>query len=154
MHLLAVLPKAHRLGKKKTLEISELVDEPLLLMGPGAASQTWFEAACHVAPIKPRVLLQSMAPHTLIKLAKSAYGITIVPSPVSISRDGVRTVPLVLRGASIGRWAVVAWDPQRFLAPYAETFVHNLVASVRRTYPGHEHTRRARPLPRPKEING
>jgi LysR family cyn operon transcriptional activator len=153
MHLLAVLPKAHRLGKKKTLEISELADEPLLLMGPGAASQTWFEAVCHVARIKPRVLLQSPASHALIKLAKSAYGIAIVPSPVLISRDGVRIVPLVLRGASIGRWAVVAWDPQRFLAPYAEQFVQNLVASVRRTYPGYEHARRAPPLPRSKEIN-
>lgn len=152
MYLLAVLPEAHRLGRQATLEIAELADEPLLLMGSGAASLTWFEAACHVAHISPRVLLQSTAPHTLIKLARSGYGIAVVPSPVRISRDGVRTVPLVLRGASIGRWAIVAWDPHRFLAPYAELFVQELVASVRRAYPGHEYTRRAPLLPRPKEL--
>ncbi len=153
MHLLAVLPKAHSLAKQTNLEIAKLADEPLLLMGPGAASQTWFKAACDVAHISPRVLLQSMAPHTLIKLARSGYGIAVVPSPVRISPDGVRIIPLVLRGASIGRWAVVAWDPQRFLAPYAEQFIQNLAVSVRRAFPGHEHTRRAPRLPRPKEIN-
>jgi LysR family transcriptional regulator, cyn operon transcriptional activator len=45
---------------------------------------------------------------------------------------------------------MVAWNPQRFLAPYAEQFVQEILASVRRDYPGREVTRRAPPLPRPK----
>jgi len=90
-------------------------------------------------------------PHTLVALAKSGYGIAVVPSQMRIPRQGVRIVPLVHRGASIGRWAIIAWDPQRFLAPYAKRFVEELVASVRRAYPGREFTRRASPLPRPKE---
>jgi DNA-binding transcriptional LysR family regulator len=151
MHLLAVLPKGHSLSGRALLEIRELADEPLLLLRPGFATLVWFEAACHVAHIKPRVLLHSAAPHTLVALAKSDYGIAVVPSQMRIPREGVRIVPLVHRGASIGRWAIIAWDPQRFLAPYAKRFVEELVASVRRAYPGREFTRRAPPLPRPKE---
>jgi DNA-binding transcriptional LysR family regulator len=152
MHLLAVLPKEHYLGGRTLLEIRELADEPLLLLRSGFATVVWFEAACHVAHIKPRVLLHSAAPHTLIALARSGYGIAVVPSQMMRNpREGVRTVPLVHRGASIGRWAIIAWDPQRFLAPYAKQFVEDLVVAVRRAYPGRDLTRRAPPLPRPKE---
>jgi hypothetical protein len=30
---------------------------------------------------------------------------------------------------------MIAWDPQRFLAPYAEQFVAEIVAHCRRDYP-------------------
>jgi hypothetical protein len=73
--------------------------------------------------------------------------IAIVPSPVRIPRDGVRIVPVVHRGASIGRWTVAAWDARRFFAPYAEFFVKELVAATRRDYPGRNLVRRAPPLP-------
>jgi len=58
---------------------------------------------------------------------------------------------VVHRGVSIGRWAVVAWDAQRFLPQYATRFVEELVAQCRRDYPGREYVRRAPPLPRPRE---
>jgi len=53
---------------------------------------------------------------------------------------------VVHRGVSIGRWAVAAWDSERFLPPYAVQFVEELVAHCRRGYPGHEYSRRAPPL--------
>jgi hypothetical protein len=51
----------------------------------------------------------------------------------------------------IGRWQTVAWDPQRFLAPYAERFIKELAAYARRNYPNRDITRRAPLIPRPKE---
>lgn len=45
---------------------------------------------------------------------------------------------------------MVAWDPGRFLPSFAERFIEALVASVQNTYPGHEFTRRAPALPKPK----
>ena len=79
------------------------------------------------------------------------YGIAIVPSNAQVPRGTVRAVPLVHRGASIGRWASVCWDPQRFLAPYAEEFVEEIVAYCRRDYPGRDLIRGAPVLPRPKD---
>jgi LysR family cyn operon transcriptional activator len=150
LHVLAVLPEGHRLSRRAVLEVDSLADEPLLLLGRGFASRGWFEAACQVAHVQPRTVLESAAPQTLIALARTGYGIGVVPSAVRIDRQGIRAVPLILRGRSIGRWSMMAWEPRRFLPPFATQFVEGIVASVERDYPGREFTRRAPALPRPK----
>ena len=152
MHVLAVLPKGHRLGRRGVLDVTELADEPLLRLSSSFASHGWFEAACQVAHIRPRVLLESVAPQTLIALARTGHGVAVVPSPVRISSAGVRVAMVMHRGVSIGRWTVAAWDSQRFLPPYAVQFVEGLVAHCQRSYPGREYARRAPPLPRPREV--
>jgi LysR substrate binding domain len=102
------------------------------------ASRDWFETACKVARIQPRVLLESGSPHASIALAAIGYGIAVVPSRVLFPREHVRGIPSTQRGAPIGRWLRLVWEPQRFLAAYAETFVYDLVDYCRRNYPGHE----------------
>jgi DNA-binding transcriptional LysR family regulator len=154
MHVLAVLSPERRLGRRATLEISELADEPLLLLRRDFGSREWFDAACQTAHLRPRVHLESAAPHTLVALAATDYGIAILPSNAQVPRGIVRAVPLVHRGASIGRWASVCWDPRRFLAPYAGQFIEEIVAYCHRNYPGRDCIRRAPPLPRPKESTG
>jgi len=151
IHLLAVLPKGHRLSRRALLDIMDLAPEDLLLLGVSFASRAWFYDACQTARVKPRVLLESASPQTLIALAAGRYGVAVVPAGVLIPRAKVCAVPLVLRGAPIGEWMVVAWDSQRFLAPYAKWFVDELVTYARRNYPNREITRRAPPLPKPKE---
>jgi LysR family cyn operon transcriptional activator len=150
MHVLAVFAHGHRLSQCAVLELTELTNEPLLRLSSSFASHGWFEAACHVAHIRPRVMLESVAPQTLIALARTGHGVAVVPSPVRIPRSGVRAAVLLHRGAPIGQWAVLAWDSQRFLPPYAVQFVEELVAHCRHGYPGHEYAERAPPLPRPK----
>src|SRR5262245_12157056 len=77
----------------------------------------------------------------------ASYGIAVIPSSVQIPPGKVHTVPLVHRGASIGRWNVTAWDPQRSLAPYAVQFIEELTVYTRRQYPNRDLTRRAPSLP-------
>jgi hypothetical protein len=55
-------------------------------------------------------------------------------------------------GVPVARWASIAWDPRRFLAPYGEQFVEELVADCRRAYPGRDFVRRATPLPKPPAV--
>jgi DNA-binding transcriptional LysR family regulator len=150
MHLVAVLPKRHRLGRQRALEITELAEEPLLVLEDRFASREWFDDACRAARIRPRVLLESAVPQTLLALAAQDHGIAILPSNVALPRGEVVALPLLRRGASIGKWQVIAWDPQRFLAPYAREFVDELAASVERVFPGHGLIRRAPPLPKPR----
>jgi len=150
MHALAAVPPAHRLARRAAVEIAELSDEPLLLLRRGFGSREWFDAACSVAHIQPRVVLESSAPHTIISLAATGYGVAIVPSNAQMPRGAVRAVPLVHRGVSVGKWAVIAWDAERFVAPYAAQFIEEIVAHCRRDYPGRDLIRRAPPLSRPK----
>lgn len=149
-HSMAVLPRKHPLSRRRALDIAELADKPLLLLNRTFGSREWFDSACDVARIRPRVLLESAAPHTLVALAGMAYGIAIVPSNVALP-GGVHALPLVQRGASIGRWLTIAWDPRRILAAYAGHFVEELVAHCRRDFPGRELVRRAPTLPKPKK---
>jgi len=148
-HSLAVLPAKSPLSRRRALDVAELANEPLLLLNRTFSSRGWFDSACHIANIRPRVLLESAAPHTLVALARMGYGVAVVPSNVLVP-SGVRALPLVQRGASIGRWLTVAWDPRRILATYAEQFVDELAAYCRRDYPGRDLIRQAPPLPRPK----
>jgi LysR family transcriptional regulator, cyn operon transcriptional activator len=150
MYVLAVLPQSHRLSRRATLDVTELADELVLRLTPGFASHGWFEAACHVAHVRPRVLLESVAPQTLIALAKAGHGIALVPSPVRISRAGVGVAVVVHREVPLGQWTVAAWDPQRYLAPYASKFIEEVAAHCRRDYPGREYVRKAPRIPKPK----
>jgi LysR family cyn operon transcriptional activator len=149
IYVLAVLPRTHRLGRRAGLEVDELADVPLLLPKREFASRGWFDAACQVAHLRPHVLLETGAPATLVALARAGYGIAIVPSTAAVPRSGIRAVPVVQRGVPLGRWVSIAWDPRRFLAPYAEQFVEELVA-YSRAHPGWGIRRRPPPLPRPK----
>jgi LysR family cyn operon transcriptional activator len=154
VHALAVMSAKHRLSRHAAVEVTELAEEPLMLLRGGFASRDWFDTACRVAHMRPRVLLESAAPHTVLALAGDGYGVAIIPSTVAVPRGRVRAVPIIQRGAALGRWLRVAWDPQRFLAPYGEQFVEELVTACRRAFPGRESIRRAPPLPRPKEFKG
>ena len=150
LYVLAVLPKGHRLSRRATLEIEELAGAPLLLPRRDFGSRQWFDAACQIAHLRPHVLLESGAPDTLVALARAGYGIAIVPSNAQIPRGGVRAVAIVQRGVALGAWASIAWDPRRFHAPYAESFVEELVAYSRHGFPGRNITRHPPPLPRPQ----
>ena len=150
-HVLAVMPQRHRLSPRAALDVTELADEPLLRLNSSFASHAWFAAACQVAHIRPRVLLESGVPQPLIALACAGHGVAVVPSAVQVHRVGVRVAVVVHRRVSIGRWAVAAWDAQRVLPRYAPQFVGELAAQCQRNYPGREYVRHAPPLPRPKE---
>jgi len=148
----AVLSEKHRLSGRRTLDVAELADEPLLLLNRSFATREWFDAACNIAHVRPRVLLESAAPHAVIPLAAAGYAVAVVPSTALGPRGRFRTIPLIHRGAALGRWLTIAWEPQRLLASYAERFVDELVAYCSRAYPGREFTRRAPPLARPEEM--
>lgn len=150
MHLIAALSASHPLAQRKKLDITELANEPLLVMGPGHASLNWFEAACHLAHMRPRTIFQSGNLHTLIELARTGYGISVLPSPVRIPTREIKALPLVYRKGSIGSWAMIAWHEQRFLAPFARQFIEELATAVRRDFPGRDLIRGAPPLPQPR----
>lgn len=150
-HGLAVLGKKHRLGARRTLDVAELGDEPLLLLNRDFASRHWFDDACRAAHIDPNILLESAAPQTVIALAAAGYGVAIVPSTVKVPPRDVRIVALVQGRSAIGRWLTIAWDAQRFQPPYAAQFVEEIEAYCRDTYPNREFIKRAPSLPRPQQ---
>ena len=154
VYAIGLASKSHRLGRRRTIDVGELAQEPLLVLDRTFVGREWLDTACNVAHIRPRVLLESRAPHTIIALAAEGHGVAVVPSTVALRDERVRGAPLTQRGSAIGRWLTVGWDPQRFLARYAEQFVEELIAYCRRAHPGRDFLRHAPPLARSKDSIG
>jgi|SRR5215813_12799854 len=103
MIMLAVMPHAHNLSRRVVLDVADIADEPLLRLGAGFASYEWFNAACRAEQLRPRVLLESIAPHALIALARTGHGVALINSVVRIPREKVRAAVVLHRGKPIGR---------------------------------------------------
>ncbi len=145
--VLAVMPPAHRLGRRRAFEVGELDGETVLLLRRDFASRLRFDAACEAARARPRVLLEANDPHSLVSLARGGHGIAVVPSTTIFSRSGLRVAPLLRGGRAIGGSTAAVWDPRRHLPSYAQAFVEELFAYTRRSYPGKEFARLAPSTP-------
>lgn len=149
VHVMALVHKSHPLSRRTTLDVSELLNERLLLMQREYHSRAWFEAACEASGVQPRILLQSATASTLAELAAVNYGIAIVPSTTKIRDRALRAVPLIQSGESIGQWSMVCWDERRPTPTYAKSFIDELVVHSKTAFPGHSLIRQAPKLRKP-----
>jgi len=134
--VLAIVPATHRLSRRRNVEVTDLVDEPLLLLRKGFMTRQLFDGACQVAHVTPRVVLESGSPHCLLSLVEGGHGIAIIPSTVRlvVVRHGV--LALQQEGRQLGLWMSVIWDPRRYVPPAARIFIEEAHRFTRRQYPG------------------
>ena len=134
--VMAVVPPSHRLSRRKTVDVTDLTHEPLLLLRKGFMTRQLFDGACQVAHITPRVILESGSPHCLLALVEEGHGIAIIPSTVRLVEMNHRALPLQQVGRQLGLWMSAIWNPRRYLPPAAETFIEETHKFTRRQYPG------------------
>src|SRR5262244_3687765 len=67
-----------------------LASYPLLLLDPGYSVRRLFDAACRLPDVRPNILLESRAPHTLLALAEIGRGVAIIPSLQRTDRYALR----------------------------------------------------------------
>ena len=48
MYVVAAMPRTHPLARRAAIEVEEIRDELLLMLGRAFASREWFYAACQV----------------------------------------------------------------------------------------------------------
>jgi DNA-binding transcriptional LysR family regulator len=145
---IAVVPARHPLARRRTVDVTYFAEAPILLLRRDFGTRQWFDAACQAERLRPRVLIESAAPQTLLALAAIGYGIAVVPSNVLIASRALRATAVTHRGAVIGGWLAASWDPRRFFPPHAERFVEELARTTGRSYPGRDVIRRAPRLAR------
>ena len=148
IRVLAVSAHAPRWKGRRTIAVAELAREPLLLLSREFGTRQLFDAACRIAQIQPRVVIESREPHSLITLAEARQGIAIVPSTVRFVAKKIQILPLLQDGRSLGAWGGLAWDPRRALPTYATIFLEALTTYAMRAAPGRRFDR-VSPLPRP-----
>jgi LysR family cyn operon transcriptional activator len=146
LRLLAVTARTSRWRRRATIDITELAKEPLLLLSGEFGSRELFDAACRIAQLPVRVVLESREPHSLIALAEAKQGIAIVPSTVQFVSKRIHVMPLLQAGTCLGVWGGLAWDPRRALPVYATGFIEDLTRYIARRAPGRRFDRVSPPL--------
>jgi LysR family cyn operon transcriptional activator len=134
--VLAAVPEDHRLSKRAFVEMSEIENEPVMLLRKDFMTRKLFDGACQVAQIQPRVLIESASPHCLLTLVQSGLGVAIIPSTVRLPKGHVPTIPLTHHQAPLGVWMHALWDPRRFTPPVVRSFIDELSAYTEKDYPG------------------
>jgi LysR family cyn operon transcriptional activator len=146
IRVLAVAAPRPSWTRRRTIETADLANEPLLLLRRDYGSRRLFDAACERAQIRPRVVLESGDPLSLVALAEAGHGVAVIPSTVNLASKKVQILPVVQKGESLGTWGGVVWDPRRSLPIHARTFIDELAAYVRHAFPGKKFDRTAPPV--------
>jgi len=150
LRVLAVMSRRHRFAGRKSLGVTDLANETILMLAKGFQTRELFEEACQAAQLEPHVLLESRSPQSLVALAQAGLGVAIVPSVVKLDLSRIALAGLVHDGRPLGRWARVAWDSRRYLPSYAAEFIEELAKYMKRSYPGHR-LKSTRDIARPRD---
>jgi len=148
--VLAVTSRRHRLARRRTLDVTELHGEKILMLARGFQTRELFEQACQAAQVQVQTYFESQSPQSLVALAAGGHGVAILPSVVRFSRPGIAIAGMLHRGKPVGSWARVVWNPRRYLPTYAQSFIEVLARCMRTSYPGHA-LKLTRAVPRPPD---
>ena len=151
IRVLAVTATGPKWKRRSTIEIGDLASEPLLLLRQDFGSRQLFDAACRIAHVHPRFILESAEPNSLVALAAARHGVAVVPSTVRFASKGIRVMPILQKRKSLGTWSSVVWDGRRELPLYAMSFIEELAAYARHSFPGQRFERIAPPVPVPPD---
>ncbi|MCX5580882.1 LysR family transcriptional regulator [Kaistia terrae] len=132
---LAVLPPGHALATRRTIEIDELANQPLLLLRHSFMTRKLFDGACALSYITPKILVESSSPHGLVSLANEGHGIAIIPSTMRL-RPNQHTAALHYEGRQLGLWISAIWDNRRNVRSLTTDFVNLAHDFARISYPG------------------
>ena len=137
--LLAVVPQGHPLARGRTVEIQKLAKESVLTLPAGFGTRALFDAGCETIGLRPAIGMEVAASQSLVAAARAGHGVAVVPSVLTFNKRAVKALPLLVRGKSLGRWMVVAWNPEPAPPAYLVEFAGVLAQSLEGDYPGREY---------------
>jgi DNA-binding transcriptional LysR family regulator len=122
-------------SRADTVEIAQLAEHPLLLPKKKFATRAIFDAACRLARVKPRVVLESRAAQALLALAAAGHGVAIVPSILRPDRSLLAVMRVTHQQQPLQIDLAVLRDKRRTLPRYAESFADLLAAHIQEGFP-------------------
>lgn len=108
------------------IEITDLLESPILTLNCRHASRGVFDAACRLSGAMPRIVLESYSPHTLFSMAEGGNGVAVVPSSARLPGNGMVARPITLRGELV-KFDICAMSDSRVPLPaYGRRFIEAL----------------------------
>jgi LysR family transcriptional regulator, transcription activator of glutamate synthase operon len=120
--LVVLLPRSHRLGKRKQVRMAELADEPFISFRAGARLRELLFAAGREAHFEPRVTLESNESQRVRRLVSRGLGVAILPRS-DAEGPGADVAVATLSEPTLRRDITLAWREGRRHAPAAAEFL-------------------------------
>jgi DNA-binding transcriptional LysR family regulator len=84
--LVAVVPAAHPLARRRSARLASLAGHPLISMPVGTGIRAVFDQACAAAGVQPAIALQASAPAAVADLASRGLGVGILSESMLTAR--------------------------------------------------------------------
>jgi len=92
--LYAVVPRNHRLASATHLSLTQIENDPFLLLKEGHCFRDNILSACARARVQPSVVFESGQFATILAMVAAGSGVSVVPEMAVEKREGCRFIPL------------------------------------------------------------
>jgi DNA-binding transcriptional LysR family regulator len=106
--LVICVPREHPLGRRKTVTLGQLRDEPMITLTRGTGLRAVLESACRDAGFTPRLSAETGELASLVELVAQGLGVALLPSS---ALDGADVAILRLTRPRLQRRTALAWNP-------------------------------------------
>jgi DNA-binding transcriptional LysR family regulator len=120
--LVAVLPREHRLGKRREVRMAELAGERFVSFREGSRLRELLVAAGRHAGFEPRVTLESNESERIRRLVARGLGVALLPRS-DAEGPGAEVSVAMLAEPALTRDITLAWREGRRHAPAAAEFL-------------------------------
>lgn len=120
--LVAVLPRNHRLGKRRRVRMVELAEDEFISFREGSRLRELLESAGRHAGYRPRITLESNESQRIRRLVARGLGVAILPRSDAVG-PGADVAVATLVDPSLSRDITLAWREGRRHAPAAAEFL-------------------------------
>jgi LysR family hydrogen peroxide-inducible transcriptional activator len=129
--LFAILPKGHRLARRRTLRMKELREEPFLLLRDDHCFRDTAIEVCKRARLSPQIVFESGQFSSIMGMVGAGMGISIVPEMAVEAKHDCSSVLIADERAS--RTIGVAAVKGHFLSRVPRAFLEHLRAGAEST---------------------
>ncbi len=105
-HLVACLPRRHRLARADAISLAELAGEPLVVREAGSMTQQLFDRACAQRGLSPQARLRVASREALKEAVAQGIGLGVVLHDEAGSDARLRHVPITGIAVAAGIYAV------------------------------------------------
>ncbi len=114
----------HAFANRPFVTTEDLTNERVLILSQGHSPRLLYQDA--MGDRKPRRVVESHNPDTLLMLAQSGQGVAVVTDSVELRDFSGKVVPLLHDGHQVSQTAIGAWPVNRRLYAPAKRFLHFL----------------------------
>jgi LysR family transcriptional activator of glutamate synthase operon len=140
--LVVVLPREHRLGKRRRVRLAELADDEFISFREGSRLRELLVSAGRQSGFEPRVKLESNESERIRRLVARGLGVAILPRS-DAEGPGADVALATLIEPALTRDITLAWREGRRQAPAAAEFLELARATFADLQPGSQRARRS-----------